>query len=116
MTIEGIRITQHELEEIADLDREIAWRKKKSDELKGNLKPLLMAKVQIEAGRFDARLKKRFGRSVPYRQLVIEKLGLAMADWFKKLYPARVFFEVEIMEHAVPPLWKGLEGSSDAQN
>jgi hypothetical protein len=115
MRIEGIKITQRELEEIAELEREVAWRKKKSDELKSNLKPLLQAHVEIEAGRFDARLAKKIGRSVPYRKLVIEKLGLAVADWYKSLYPPHVFFEVEVVEHAVPPLWKGLGGSSNSR-
>jgi hypothetical protein len=114
MGIEGIRITQRELEEIVDLDREIAWRKKRSDELKSNLKPLLQAGVAIEPGRFDARLRKQIGRSVPYRQLVIDRLGLDVADRFKKLYPAHVFFEVEVLEHAVPPLWKGIDDSAGA--
>jgi hypothetical protein len=116
MAIEGIRIMQRELEEIAELDREVAWRKKKADELKNNLRPLLQAHVEIEMGRFDARLAKRIGRSVPYRKLVIERLGLAVADWFKGLYPPHVFFEVEVVEHAVPPLWKGLGDSSDSRN
>jgi hypothetical protein len=32
-----------------------------------------------------------------------------IADWFRKLYPPQPFSEVMVIEHAVPPLWKGKE-------
>lgn len=100
-------ITQRELGEIADMEREVAWRKKKIEDMKSSVKAMLLGHIRVEPGRFYARLRKKFCRNVPYKSLVIEKLGQAMADWFRKLHPTRVLFEVDVMEHAVEPLWKG---------
>jgi hypothetical protein len=100
-------ITQRELAEISDLEREVAWRAKKANDMKSSVKAMLMSHIRVEPGRFDAKLRKQFGRSVPWKSFVVEKLGQPMADWFKKLHPVHVRFDVDVVEHAVEPLWKG---------
>lgn len=110
MPVEGIRIRQEELGEIAGLEREISVKQKRVEELKSNLFPLLRAGVPIEPGRFDVRLDKRFGRSVPWKQLVINELGAEAADGYKSQFPVHIWFEVVVVEHAVPPLWKESAG------
>lgn len=112
MGIEGIRITQHELAEIAELEREAAWRQRKAEELKGNLLPLLRAGVPIEPGRFDVRLDKRIGRNPPWKQLVINVLGPDAAERYKRQFPVHIYYEIIVVEHAVPPLWKGSVGDA----
>jgi hypothetical protein len=111
MTVNGVRITQHELQEIFDLQRDVSDRMKRLEELKSSVKALLFAKMPVEYGRFDAQLLRRISRHVPWKQAVIEELGLAFVDAFRKRYQATVFFDVMVVEHAVPPLWKGKEGS-----
>jgi len=108
-----IRITQRELAEISELQREVAWRNKRLDDLKSSIKAMLLSHIPIEPGRFDAKLRKQICRNVPWKSLVIEKLGQGAADWFKKLYPPHVRFEVEVVEHAVLPLWKDKEEPID---
>jgi len=111
MSIPPVQITQQELAEIAEHEREIAWRTTRAEELKSNVKAMLIAKIPVEFGRFDARLKTRICRHVPWKELVVERLGPEVANWFRKLYPPRPFAEVAVVEHAVPPLWKGKEDS-----
>jgi len=65
MNIPPVRITQAELAEIAQHEREIDWRSKRAEELKANVKAMLLGKIPIEPGRFDARLKTRISRHVP---------------------------------------------------
>ena len=105
-------ITQRELGEIADLEREVAWRRKKADEMKSSVKAMLLSHIRVERGRFDAKLRKIVGRSVPWKSLVVERLGEAVADWFRKLHPPNIRFEVDVVEHAVEPLWKGKDDQS----
>ena len=104
-----VRITQHELAEIAELQREVLWRSKRLEELKSNVKAMLLHRIPIERGRFDAKLRKIVCRNVPWKSLVIEKLGETVADWFRKLHPVRVRFDVDVVEYASEPLWKGKE-------
>jgi hypothetical protein len=106
-----VKITQVELEEIDQLTRDIGWRTKRLDEVKSSVKAMLLHHISIEPGRFTAKLRKQVCRNVPWKSLVIEKLGEAMADWFKKLYPPHVRFEVEVVEHAIMPLWKNNDDS-----
>lgn len=108
-----IEITQDELREISELQREVAVRNKRLEELKVNVKAMLLSHIRIQPGRFDAKLRKFVSRSVPWKSLVIERLGQSVADWFKKLYPPHVRFEIEVVEHAVLPLWKDKEQSID---
>jgi hypothetical protein len=102
-----VRITQQELSEMAELQREILWRSKRLDELKSNVKAMLLHHIPIERGRFDAKLKKMICRNVPWKSLVIERLGESVAEWFRKLHPPRVIFDVQVVEHANLPLWNG---------
>ena len=111
MTIQGIRITQAELAEMFELQNDVAEKTKRLEELKSNIKPLLIAKVPIEHGRFDAVLIVRPCRHVPWRELFVKELGVETADRYKKLYPPQIFSEVHVLEHAIPPLWKGKEDS-----
>jgi hypothetical protein len=112
MDLRGIVIKQEELAEIADHEHQIAWRSKRLDELRSNIKPLLQAGVPVEPGRFEATLEKHIGRSVPWGKLFIEQLGEETAAFYKRLYRTHVYFEVRVVEHAAPPLWRGLDGGS----
>jgi hypothetical protein len=110
MNIPVVQITQLELAEMAELEREAAWRTKRLDELKSSVKAMLMSHIPVEPGRFDAKLRKQVGRNVPWKSLVIEKLGENVAEWFKRLHPVHVRFDVEVVEHAIMPLWKDQDG------
>jgi hypothetical protein len=109
-----IQITQSELHEISDLERELAWKGKHVEEMKANLMVLLREGVQVEKGRFDARLVTRIGRAVPWKQVFIERVGQAAADLIRRTFKTHVYFEVQVVEHAVLPLWQGQEGSDEA--
>ncbi|MBZ5703347.1 MAG: hypothetical protein LAN84_16050 [Acidobacteriia bacterium] len=106
-----IQINQSELQEISDLQRELAWKEKHLDEMKNTLMVLLREGVPIEKGRFDARLITRVGRPVPWKQLFIERIGQAAADLIKRTFKSHVYYEVQVTEHAVLPLWQGRESS-----
>ena len=114
--MDGVFVRQAELEEIAEHDREIAWRQKRSAELKSTVQVLLRGGAGVEPGRFAARLAKRFARSVPWKQCVLEKLGSEVLEAYRRLFPVRIFFEVVVTEHAVPPLWHGREDSWNTNN
>ena len=58
-----VLITQRELAEISDLEREVAWRTKKADEMKSSVKAMLLGHIRVEPGRFDAKLRKQFCRT-----------------------------------------------------
>jgi len=105
MEIKHVRVTQQELQEIFDLEREVAPKLKRIEELKQGVKALLLAKMQVELGRFDAILIKLPGRHVPWRVGFIEYLGTKLAEEFKKRFPVQMRFDVRIEEHAVLPLW-----------
>jgi len=102
-----VQVTQRELEEIFELERDIAPKQKRIEELKQDVKALLISKMPVELGRFDAVLIKRMLRHVPWRQGFVERLGEAAAEAFRKRFPASMFCEVKVEEHAVLPLWKG---------
>ncbi|HXT87122.1 MAG TPA: hypothetical protein VN745_08880 [Verrucomicrobiae bacterium] len=59
------RITQAELSEINDLERELPLKRLQLASMKENLLLMLRAAVPIEPGRFDAEIAKRIGRPVP---------------------------------------------------
>jgi len=109
-----IQITQLELKELSELEREVAWKSKHLEHLKANLLVFLREGVQIEKGRFGARLITRIGRAVPWKQVFIERLGEAAADLIRRTFKTHVYFEVQVVEHAVLPLWQGQEGSDEA--
>jgi hypothetical protein len=102
-----VMITQHELADISEMEREVAWRAKKLDEMKSSVKEALMLHIPVEPGRFYAKLRTIPYRNIPWKTLVMERLPLNVMEWFRKLHPVRVRFEVEVVEHAVEPLWQG---------
>ncbi len=113
----NVQVTQHELEEIFELERDIAPKKRRVEELKEGVKVLLLAKKPVEMGRFDAHLKTLPGRHIPWKQGFIDRLGLAAAEAYRKLFPVQVRFDVMVEEHAVQPLWKGgAPGQEEANN
>lgn len=116
MPVNGVFVTQKELEEITEQEREIAWRSKRLEELRSDVHILLSGGATVEPGRFWATLKKRIGRSIPWRQCVIDNLGYEFAERFRKQCPANVFFEVAVVEHAVPPLWRGFGEGTGSGN
>lgn len=100
-----IRVTQQELQEIFELERDVAPKLKRIEELKSNVKALLIHKAQVELGRFDAFLVKMASRHVPWRQAVVDYLGLPFTEEFKKRFPVSLRCDVKVEEHAVLPLW-----------
>jgi hypothetical protein len=106
----GIEIKQTELAEISELQRQFDALAAKLADRKSRIIPLLQAGFPVESGRFAAHLVKRVGRSgLSYKQLAVNELGADVVDAYKKQFPTHVFFELEVVEHAVPPLWKGRE-------
>jgi hypothetical protein len=99
-------ITQRELQEIHDLQSEIGENQARLANMLGNVKALLFAKATIERGRFDARLSFKKMHNVPWKQVVIEKLGFDYAESVRLATQTVTRCEVVIIEHAIPPLWK----------
>jgi hypothetical protein len=105
-------ITQAELMQINELERNLPLQKRQLQEMKDNLLALLRAGAPIEEGRFDARIAKRIGRPVPWKKCFIEKVGQAAADLIKRAFKTTVYFEAEVVEHAITPHWRG-NGNGD---
>jgi len=112
---DAIRITQAELQEISDLERELAWKQRHLEEVKANLLILLREGVQVEPGRFDAQLVTRVGRAVPWKVLFIERVGQAAANEVKREFKTHVYYEVQVVEHATPPLWRDGAGATGGE-
>lgn len=104
-----VMVRQDELREIFTLEREVAPKLERIDELKSNIKALLIHKMPVEMGRFDVKLIKRFNRHVTWHQGFVDRLGLAAAQAYAKLFKPRMFCDVVVEEHAVAPLWRGGE-------
>jgi len=111
-----VRITQAELKEINELERELPFKKQHLEEMKSSVMALLQAHAPIEEGRFDAKIVMRVGRSVPWRQLLIDRIGQVAANLLKRQFKTHVYPEVRIIEHAVPPLWRGKTGTDEAES
>jgi hypothetical protein len=111
-----IKITQAELKEFSELERELSWRQKHLEEMRGTIMVLLRGGAEVEDGRFDAKLVTRVGRPVPWKQEFIARMGEAVANLVKRDYKTHVFFEVRVMEHAVPPLWRSGAGEGSTEN
>jgi hypothetical protein len=109
-TKEGVLISQAELQEIYELQRELISKQNHLEELKSNVKTLLIGKVRIQSGRFMAHLITIPGRNVPWKQVVVEELGADFAETCRKRFPVRVRFDVKVEEHAIVPLWKNDSG------
>jgi hypothetical protein len=73
------------------------------------IKQLMFAKAPIEKGRFDALLAFTTMHQVAWKQVVIEKLGVAYAEAVRKAAPTVRRCDLRVVEHAIPPLWKHLE-------
>jgi len=99
------RITQAELSEINDLERELPLKRLQLASMKENLLLMLRAAVPIEPGRFDAEIAKRIGRPVPRRRLLVERVGQPAVDAMKRVFKATVWYEAKIREYATLPLW-----------
>ncbi len=115
MSNQEVRITQQELKEIFELDRDIAQRQERVDHLKANVKALLVAKMPIEPGRFYARLDYRTVHQPAWKQAVIDNLGADFAEEFRRNSHSSVLCEVRVEEHAILPLWKDRAENSGLQ-
>src|SRR4029077_2764467 len=111
-----VMVTQAELREIFSLERDVAPKLERIKELKSNVQALLIHKMPVEMGRFDVHLIKRFNRHVTWRQGFVDRLGLAAAQAYAKLFKSRMFCEVRVEEHAVAPLWRGGEPGRETPN
>ena len=100
----NVQVTQAELQEIVDLEREVAPKVRRIEELKEGVKALLIAKRPVELGRFDAGLVWRFVRHPGWKQIVID-LGIEFADECRRRAPGHTLCDVRVEEHAVLPLW-----------
>ena len=103
----NVHVTQAELQEIVDLQRDIAPKVKRIEELKEGVKALLIARRPIELGRFDASLVWRFVRHPAWRQIVVDNLGAEFAEECRRKTPGHRLCNVKVEEHAVLPLWNG---------
>ena len=108
----GTIIRQEDLQQIHDLQSEIAEKQSRVDQLVDQVKELKFAKAPIEQGRFDALLSFKRVHNVPWKQVVIEKLGHAYAEAVRLATPAVTRCELRIVEHAIPPLWKQMESET----
>lgn len=111
-----IQISQAELREISELERELPLMKKHLEDMKSSVLVLLREGASVESGRFDAKLVTRIGRPVPWKKLFIDKVGQAAADFLKRTFRTTVYFDVQVVEHATLPLWLNKGDGADAQN
>ena len=102
-------ISQADLQQIHYLQAEIAEKQSSLDDLIENVKQLKFAKAPVEQGRFDALLSFKTMHQVPWKQVVIEKVGQAYAEEVRKAAPTVRRCDLIVVEHAIPPLWKHLE-------
>jgi hypothetical protein len=116
MSDHGIQITQQELQEIYELDRELAQMEERSILLKSTIKALLFEKMPVEPGRFGARLVFRTVHHPASKQAVVDNLGPEFAEDFRKSSSSGTLVEVVVEEHAVPPLWKQMMDSSGSES
>ena len=100
-----IQITQAELREIVHLQRNIAPMMERLEQLKSNVKAMLISHVPVELGRFDANLVYRYIRHPTWKQIVIRELGGQFADECYRNSPGNTLCDVRVEEHAVLPLW-----------
>jgi hypothetical protein len=100
-----IQITQAELREIVYLQRDIAPKVERLEQLKSNVKAMLISHVPVELGRFDANLVYRYIRHPAWKQIVIRELGQLFADECYRNSSGNTLCDVRVEEHAVLPLW-----------
>ncbi|SRR6266700_4911922 len=116
MSDHGFQITQHELQEIYELDRDLAQMQERSVLLKTTVKAMLFEKIPVEPGRFDARLVYRTMRHPAWKQAVLDNLGPEFAEDFRKSSSSSTLVELLVEEHAVPPLWKQMMDGSGSES
>jgi hypothetical protein len=104
-----VEIKQSDLKQIYDLQSEIADKQLTLDQLIETVKHLKIAKAPVENGRFYPVLTWRTMHQVPWKQVVIERLGLPYAEAVRKATPTVRRPELRVVEHAIPPLWKQFE-------
>jgi hypothetical protein len=102
-------IRQSDLQQIHDLQDEIAGKQSKLASISEQVKQLMFAKAPIEPGRFDARLSFKTMHQVAWKQVVIDKLGQAYAEAVRKAAPTVRRCDLTVIEHAILPLWKHLD-------
>ena len=106
-----IQITQAELREIVYLQSDISPKVERLEQLKSNVKAMLISGIPVELGRFDANLIYRYVRHPAWKQIVIHELGRQFADECYRNSPGNTLCDVKVEEHAVLPLWN--EGDDD---
>jgi hypothetical protein len=97
-----IQITQAELREIVHLQRDIAPKVERLEQLKSNVKAML-----------DANLVYRYIRHPAWKQIVIRELGQPFADECYRNSPGNTLCDVKVEEHAVLPLWNNEDEDDD---
>jgi hypothetical protein len=110
-----IQITQAELREIVYLQRDIAPKMERLEQLKSNVKAMLISHVPVELARFDANLIYRYICHPAWKQIVISELGRPFADEYYRNSPGNTLCDVKVEEHAVLPLWNR-EDEDDEEN
>lgn len=107
MSNHGVLITQQELQEIYELRRRIAQDAERCEHLEEGVMALLIAKMEVELGRYDAELVWRHMHHPAWRQAVEDNLGHEWAENFRKNSPSNPVPCLKVEEHATLPLWKG---------
>ena len=109
-----VQVTQAELREIVYLQRQIEPMQERLDDLKSNVKAMLVSGMPVELGRFDANLVWRYVRHPAWKQVVIDNLGHEFADRCYREASGNTICDVKVEEHAVLPLWN--DEPDDEQN
>lgn len=100
-----VQITQAELREIVYLQRDIAPKVERLEQLKSNVKAMLISHVEVELGRFDATLDWRYVRHPAWKQILIRERGPEFVEECWRNTPGHSICDVRVEEHAVLPLW-----------
>jgi hypothetical protein len=111
-----VQITQRDLEEIHELQRDISEKQKRLEDVQGYVKTLLIAKTPIELGRFDARLSYKTTHHPAWKQAVIDELGAEYARFLWRNSTTSVFCQLLVEEHAIPPLWKASSAVPESED
>ena len=80
MTNQIVHISQSDLREVFELDRQVDQEIKRLEDLKSYRKTLPFAKTPIEEGRFHAHLVFRTIHHPAWKQIVIDELGPDFAE------------------------------------
>jgi len=87
------------------LQRNIDYMTEQLDQMKSNVKAMLISGIEVELGPFDANLVYRYMRTPPWKQIVIDNLGADFAEDVRKKTPGHALCDVKVEEHAILPLW-----------